>query len=176
MAHTSSTLRNATAADIQAYLKKYMWKEVKGYSGKLYDDHAIIHMTHDLATIEDEANYRTLEGEMPDLEFPVFEHHKYGELKMVLVPLDAPYEILRAAAITHAAIIEGEVLNDADLAEVEDEQMQIIWARMTPAEKENLARDAGKVDIDAVMERTQARYDEQHAGTVALLRAKIYEG
>jgi len=47
---------------------------------------------------------------------------------------------------------------------------------MTPAEKENLARDAGKVDIDAAMERTQARYDEQHAGTVALLRAKIYEG
>lgn len=174
--NTNEYLQNATAAELEEYLRQYLWKSMPNYSGTVFEDHAIVHMTHDQATIEDEANYLTLENEDDgSLVFATFEHYKYGNLKMVLIPLHAAYESLRYAAINHAEIMSGGVLCPADLATVEEEQMQLLWAQMTADEREALAIKAGKTHHQAKIEREQSKPDFMHDGTIVLLQSLIYE-
>ena len=177
MSANSQHLRNATAQELEDYLKNYLWRALPNYSGVVYDKHAIIHMLHEESTIEDQANYATVEKEMTsDMKVTTFRHYRYGDLKMILVPLNAPYETLRYSAVVHADIMAGEVLDVIDLADAEEEAMELFWANMTADEKEQFARDAGKSDHQAIIERTQETPDMMHPETLAMLHEKIYTG
>jgi hypothetical protein len=177
MSANSQHLRNATAQELEDYLKNYLWRALPNYSGVVYDKHAIIHMLHDESTIEDKANFATIEKEMTaDMKVATFKHYRYGDLQMILVPLNAPYETLRYAAVVHADLMAGEILDPIDLADAEEEQIELLWANMTPNEREQVARDAGKNDHEAIIERTQEMPDMMHPETVEILHQKIYTG
>ena len=177
MSTNSQHLKSATAQELEDYLKNYLWRALPNYSGVVYDKHAIIHKLHDGSAIEDKANFATLEKEMTkDMKVATFKHHLYGELQMILAPLNAPYETLRYAAIVHADLMAGEILDVLDLADAEEEAMELLWISMTADEKEQLAKDAGKNDHEAIIERNQERPDTVHPGTIALLQEKIYTG
>lgn len=177
MSANSQHLRGATAQQLEDYLKNYLWRPLPNYSGVVYSNHAIIHMLHDESTLEDQANFITLEKEMmPEMKVATFMHYRYGDLKMILVPLDAPYETLRYAAVVHADLMAGEILDPVDLADVEEEQMEILWASMSADDREQMARAAGKSDHEAIIERNQPAPDMMDPNIVELLHAKIYTG
>lgn len=177
MSANSQHLRSATAQELEDYLKNYLWRALPNYSGIIYEKHAIIHMVHNESSIEDRANFATLEKEMTaDMKVATFKHYRYGDLQMILVPLKAPYETLRYAAVVHADLMAGEILDPIDLADVEEDEMELFWAKMTPDEREQMARDAGKPDHLAIIERTQVTPDTNDPEILAILQQKIYTG